>query len=200
MAPTATHLRSSKFRAKTFLESISEEKSYMILWGVACLIGPAFLVLNSHYKWYPEFFGASRDIYTVQSIPIITILSSNTHGTGSTITQSLIQISAVLLLATWWFCAYLPKSFFRNSATAWTWILLLWSLISAALLAVAMRDEYNPAVFFMGLAAIFVAAEHFGGLEQQERGLEQQEESLSNQMQILATQARRLDLILDGCR
>ncbi|MDQ2821302.1 MAG: hypothetical protein M3Y65_13060 [Pseudomonadota bacterium] len=52
------------------------------------------------------------------------------------------------------------------------WLLIGASIVPAALFVLAMAGAYEPAVFVMALAAIYVAAEHYCGLEKTQYDLE----------------------------
>jgi len=57
-------------------------------------------------------------------------------------------------------------------------LLVIASLLPALCFAVAMHAAYEPAVFVMALAAIFVAAEHYGGLTETEHELKARTDDL----------------------
>ncbi|MEW6022452.1 MAG: hypothetical protein AB1807_09945 [Pseudomonadota bacterium] len=56
------------------------------------------------------------------------------------------------------------------------------AIVPALVFAVAMHAAYEPAVFVMALAAIFVAAEHYGGLTETEHELKARTDALKGTM------------------
>src|SRR5262249_10939105 len=116
------------------------------------------------------------------------------HEVNWTTLQAFYQIAMDVLLALLWFCMYLP-----GSAFPWRTAKFVLCTLPALGFALAMRDLYNPAVFFMGLTAVFVAAEHFGSLEhsakrvaRQARLLGKQGGSLKEQTRLVKAQAEAL--------
>jgi len=65
------------------------------------------------------------------------------------------------------------------------WVLGIWSLLPALVFAVAMHAAYEPAVFVMALAAIFVAAEHYSGLTKAEHEIKASTDDLKRTMGIV---------------
>ena len=61
------------------------------------------------------------------------------------------------------------------------------STLPALLFAASMHQAYQPAVFVMALVAVFVAAEHYGGLREQSEQLTEQLEQLTQQRVALET-------------
>ena len=87
--------------------------------------------------------------------------------------------------------ALLPKPRWREYPIAnsvpgiLAWILGIWSLLPALVFAVAMHAAYEPAVFVMALAAIFVAAEHYSGLTETEHEIKARTDDLKRTMGIV---------------
>lgn len=72
--------------------------------------------------------------------------------------------------------------FFNWAPLMLKWVLGLLSLVPALVFAIAMHSVYEPAVFVMALAAIFVAAEHYGGLTETEHELKARTDDLKAKM------------------
>jgi len=71
---------------------------------------------------------------------------------------------------------------FNGAPLALKWLLGVWSLVPPLVFAVAMHSVYEPAVFVMALAAIFVAAEHYGGLTETEHELKARTDELKSKV------------------
>ena len=95
----------------------------------------------------------------------------------NTIFQATVQIVAVVLIGGLWFLV-----FTRKPPKIVKWL----SIVPAAAFALTLKDTYNPAVFGMALAAIFVAAEHYGGLKEADDKLEKAESILAQQKLLMA--------------
>jgi hypothetical protein len=63
--------------------------------------------------------------------------------------------------------------------------LTIFSIVPVAPFMVAMHQEYEPAVFVMALVAIFVAAEHYGGLTETEHDLRDSTRQLQQRLSIV---------------
>lgn len=111
------------------------------------------------------------------------LLPNDAHD--STTSQAFDQMIAIAFVAALWFSAYVPGSALGGRKG----IALLICAPAAFLLSLAMRSLYNPAVFFMGLTAVFVAAEHFGGLKGAAGVIERQATELVKQNKALERQA-----------
>jgi hypothetical protein len=106
---------------------------------------------------------------------------------STTAWQAFAELVMDALLALLWFSAYLPGSLLRPKRVAF-----VISVIPAVGFALAMRDLYNPAVFFMGLTAVFVAAEHFGSLEHATTQIQEEAKVLATQAGLLNAQGTDL--------
>jgi hypothetical protein len=60
--------------------------------------------------------------------------------------------------------------------------LIFLSLLPPITFALSMTEAYQPAVFVMAMVAIFVAAEHYGGLSETEQKLERDVDNLENRL------------------
>jgi hypothetical protein len=85
----------------------------------------------------------------------------------------------------------------RPSPFIFKCIIIFLSVVPAALFALAMAGTYEPAVFVMALAAIYVAAEHYCGLEKAKDELEEGVKGLDRQVNELGTHVGTL-LNADG--
>ena len=98
------------------------------------------------------------------------LLEPNGHREGpTTLWQALTQIFTDFILASLWFLTFLRRDKRDKEKPTWKYRLktlgaILLCGVPPTLYALAMRDLYNPAVFFMGFVAVFMAAEHFGSL------------------------------------
>jgi len=72
------------------------------------------------------------------------------------------------------------------------------STLPALLFAGSMHEAYQPAVFVMALVAVFVAAEHYGGLREQSEQLTEQLEQLTRQRVALETTRSELSQTQKG--
>jgi hypothetical protein len=72
----------------------------------------------------------------------------------------------------------------RVELTAWSIKvgIALFALIPAWIFSLSMYHAYEPAVFVMALVAVYVAAEHYGGLVQTEQELHERTEDLMSTM------------------
>ena len=98
-----------------------------------------------------------------------------------------LQILSVILLSMIWFKAFILRSYSKEESVTRNWPILL-SLFPAMIFVMGMYQAYQPAVFVMALVAIYVAAEHFGSLEAQQKILREQQQNLAAQEQILVKQ------------
>jgi hypothetical protein len=84
----------------------------------------------------------------------------------------------------------LTRPFHRLSRTPWQFLLLLSA--PALLFAVAMREQYNPAVFVMALAAIFVAAEHYSSIAEAKDDIARANGELTSTVSLLTATKQEL--------
>jgi hypothetical protein len=126
-------------------------------------------------------------------------LTSGLHP-EQTLAGALLKFVVVCALCALWFCTFLVANPLKAKFFAWyeancaskdvtptTWQRIFigfvaggikWSIAGLALVpavyfSLAMYRVYEPAVFVMALAAIYVAAEHYGGLIQTEHELQE---------------------------
>jgi hypothetical protein len=76
----------------------------------------------------------------------------------------------------------------------------LLSLVIAIAFAIAMRSEYVPAVFVMALVAIFVAAEHYGGLHKSSQMLTAVQGALHDSNSVLETAREHIGKMEESLR
>lgn len=139
--------------------------------------------LLGFFFWYAVAVAGSVVIWLRDNLTTASGKDSPTtesHG-GVTLGIALAQMTVAVAVCCLWFCGFraarLSEVPPRNGKLPWRWVLSIlhwiltrqWCLVGvmlvpAAAFALAMKDKYNPAVFVMALAAIFVAAEHYSSI------------------------------------
>jgi hypothetical protein len=92
-----------------------------------------------------------------------------------TISSGILQIVGVVVISFLWFYTFSLK---RQKY-------MFWSVVATCAYVFGMFNAYQPAVLVAALVAIFVAAEHFGKLSEQEKILEVQGEQLNKSRKAL---------------
>jgi hypothetical protein len=153
-----------------------------------------------------DAFDAARALFTGKPYGFATEPKEvqPTPHSPQTIAQLLLKISVVVCISILWFTTFLIANDIKNVwERSWERQRYLWIpgvpwipwvpplfktiLISASLLpaipfVLSMRDAYEPAVFVMALVAIFMATEHYGGLQESRRELEEQTTEIAGQI------------------
>ena len=132
--------------------------------------------------------------------------------------EALVQMGLVVLLCLVWFVGFsaarstvstaadAADSRWERRAMRWLamppWRLQLVMGLPALMFALAMSSHYNPAVFAMALAAIFVAAEHFSSIREAKDDLDETQSDLAetrNRLEsALARNQKSIDILLDA--
>ncbi|HEY0288500.1 MAG TPA: hypothetical protein VGC62_16070 [Pseudomonas sp.] len=118
--------------------------------------------------------------------------------------QTYFQILNVILISLLWFRCFIAtghyslwretsakkerrrdkfKRWFESKFIRTTLICL--SLLPAMIFMLSMTEAYQPAVFVMAMVAIFVAAEHYGGLQETEKKLDEDVDKLTDKLETL---------------
>lgn len=84
-----------------------------------------------------------------------------------------------------WFRTFFPHP--------WRYVFILVSILPSVPFVIAMHTAYEPAVFAMALAAIFVAAEHYCGLQTTERELRERTTELGDKTSELKSMTAQLE-------
>ncbi len=137
--------------------------------------------------WFFALFVA-----TIVSTSVLLYVGVATHANHppASLLEAIEQIAIVVMLCLTWFvgldAARATPSESSEPGPRWrkwlqhcmtwlgkpSWRLYLVMAAPALLFAFAMHRNYNPAVFAMALAAIFVAAEHFSSIGEAKKGLD----------------------------
>ncbi len=162
---------------------------------------PTFFTTDQHPSHTKTLCDKSIQLDNIQCT--VLAIESKEHP-QPTRNQTYFQILNVILTSLLWFQCFITigyyklwrkgsvkkersgEKFKRYVASTFTHAILKGlSLLPPIIFMLSMTEAYQPAVFVMAMVAIFVAAEHYGGLRETEKKLDENVDKLSEKLETI---------------